>query len=74
VVVDLVEHGYQLLLTAAPPLTKEMANAQSALDQSDIVSTVVAEMVAANVVTLLSLSEKPLVVNPLGVVPKPRID
>jgi hypothetical protein len=31
-------------------------------------------MVAANVVTLLPLGEKPLVVSPLGVVPKPRIE
>ena len=56
----------------APPLTKEIANAQSALDHSDFVSAAVVEMVAVNVVTLLPLGEKPLVVSPLGVVPKPR--
>ncbi len=52
---DWVEHGYKLLWTVAPPLTREMANAQSALDHSDFVSTVVAEMVATNIVTLLTL-------------------
>jgi len=71
---DWVEHGYQLLWTVTPPLTKEMANTQSALEYSDFVSAVVVEMVAADVVTLFPLGEKPLVVIPLGVVPKPRTD
>ncbi len=51
-----------------------MANAPSALDHSDFVSTAMTEMVAANDATLLPLGEKPLVVNPLRVVPKPRTD
>jgi len=58
----------------APPLTKEMANALSELYRSDFVSAVVVEMAAANAITLLPLGEKPLVVSPLGVVPKPGTD
>ena len=74
VVMDWVEHGYQLLWIVAPPLTKEIANALSVLDHSDFVSAVVVEMVAANAVTLMPLGEKPLLVNTLGMVPKPRTD
>jgi hypothetical protein len=71
---DWVEHGYRMFWTVTSPLSRERANAHSALDHADFVSTAVAEMVAANDVTLLPLDEKPLVVNPLGVVPKPRTD
>ncbi len=63
-----------MLLTVAPPLTKEMPNAQSALHHSDFVSAAVVEMVAVNAVTMLPLGEKSLVVSLLGVVPKPRTD
>ncbi len=63
-----------MLWTVAPPLSRERANTQSALDHADFVSSAVAEMVAANAITLLPLGEKILVVNPLGVVQKPRTD
>ena len=48
--------------------------APSADEHRDFVSSAVAEMLAANVVTLLPPGEKPRVVSPLGVVPKRGTD
>ena len=71
---DWIENGYRLLWSVAPPPAKEMANAPSALEHSAFVSAAVSEMLAAGAVTLLPPGEKPWVVSPLGVVPKPRTD
>ncbi len=59
-----------MLWTEVAPPVKELANAPSAEEHHDFVSSDVAEMLAANAVTLLPPGEKPRVVNPLGVVPK----
>jgi glyoxylate carboligase len=64
------ERGYQLLWTEVDLARKEMDNAPSAYEQHEFVSSVVGEMLAANAITLLTSSEKPTVVSPLGVVPK----
>ncbi len=63
-----------MLRTEAAPQSKELANAPSANDHRDFVSTAVSEMLAANAVTLLPPGERPTVVSPLGVVPKRGTD
>jgi hypothetical protein len=74
VVMSWIEEGYHLLWTVSPPLRREFANAPSALEHIDFVSGAVEEMLAADVVTLLPPGEKPMVVSPLGVVPKRGTD
>ena len=66
VVMDWIENGYRLLWTEVAPPVKELANAPSADEHRDFVSSAVAEMLAANAVTLLPPGEKPRVVSPLG--------
>ncbi len=69
VVMDWIENGYRLLWTESAPKIKELANAPSVNEHRDFVSSAVAEILAANAVTLLPPGEKPTVVSPLGVVP-----
>ncbi len=69
-----IEEGYRLLWTVSPPPRMEFANASSAMKHNEFVSCAVAEMLAAGVVTLMPPGVKPLVVSPLGVVPKRRTD
>ena len=57
----------------APP-SKEIENSSSALEHRDYVVNAVAEMVAENAVTMLPLDEKPIVLIPLGVLPKMGTD
>ena len=71
---DWIENGYRLLWTEAAPQPKELANAPSAIDHREFVSSAVAEMLTANAVTLLPPGEKPTEVSPLGVVPKRGTD
>ncbi len=52
----------------------EFANAPSAMEHNEFVSCAVAEMLAADAVTLFPPGERPLVVSPLGVVPKRGTD
>ncbi len=52
----------------------EFTNAPSAMEHNEFVSCAVAEMLAADVVTLLPPGEKPFLVSPLGVVPKRGTD
>ena len=54
----------------AAPLAREMRNATSAMEHQEFVSGAVFEMLAEGVVTTLPPGEKPMVVSPLGVVPK----
>ena len=63
-----------MLWTEAAPQSKELANAPSANDHRDFVSTAVSEMLASNAVTLLPPGERPTVVSPLGAVPKRGTD
>ncbi len=65
-----IEEGYRLLWTVSPPPRMEFANAPSVMEHNKFGSCAVAEMLAADVVTLLPPGVKPLVVSPLGVVPK----
>ena len=71
---DGIENGYRLLWTEAAPQSKELVNAPSANEQRDFISSAVSEMLAANAVTLSPPGEKPMVVSPLGVVPKRGTD
>ncbi len=70
VAMDWIEHGYALLWTTSAPLSREFMNAPSALKHHEFASGAVAEMLAGNAVTRLPPGEKPMVVSPLGVVPK----
>jgi hypothetical protein len=70
VVMVWIKNGYQVIWSEVPPESKEMPNAPSVQEQHELVSSVVAEMLAAHAVTLLPPGEKPMVVSPLGVVPK----
>ncbi len=67
---DWIEHGYALLWTTAAPMAREMRNTASAMEHQEIVSGAVLEMLAEGDVTRLPPGEKPMVVSPLGVVPK----
>jgi hypothetical protein len=65
-----IEHGYALLWTTAAPAARESRNAQLSLEHHEVVFDAVAKMLAENAVTRLPPGEKPMVVSPLGVVPK----
>ena len=69
-----IKGGYRLLCTVSPPPRREFVNVFSALEHREFISGAVAEMLAADALTLLPPGEKPWVVNPLGVVPKARIE
>ncbi len=58
----------------SPPPRMKFANAPSAMEHSEFVSCAVAEMLAADAVTLFPPGVKPIVVSPLGVVPKRGTD
>jgi len=49
---------------------KEMENCSTASEHREFVTNAVVEMVAERVVTMMSPGKKPLVVSPLGVLPK----
>ena len=54
----------------AAPHAREMRNATSATEHQEVVSGAVSEMMTEGVLTRLPPGEKPMVVSPLGVVPK----
>jgi hypothetical protein len=70
VVMDWIEHGDALLWTTAAPLAREMMSAALAMGHQEFVSGAVSEMLAKGDVTRLPPGENPMVVSPLGVVPK----
>ncbi len=51
-------------------MAREMRNAASAMEHHELVSGAVSEILVEDVVTKLPSGEKPMVVSPLGVVPK----
>ncbi len=53
VVMKWIEEGCRLLWTVSPPPRMEFADAPSAMEHSEFVSCAVAEMLAADAVTLL---------------------
>jgi len=61
-----------VLWTPVAPERKAMLNAPSALEHNTFLSRAVAEMLSAGALTLLPLGQKPTMVSPLGVVPKPH--
>jgi hypothetical protein len=66
-VVKLLEEGYHLPFVSEPPCYEEKNN-RSALDNMEIVSSMVHDMIALNIVTVVET--KPHCVNPLGLVSK----
>ncbi len=52
-----IEEGYRLLSTVSPPPRMEFANASSAMEHSEFISCAVAEVLAADAVTLLPPGE-----------------
>jgi hypothetical protein len=62
------------MFIVSPPPRMEFANATSAMEHNDFVSCAAAEILAVDAVTLLPPGVKPLVVGPLGVVPKRGTD
>ena len=69
-----IEEGYRLLWTVSPSPRMEFANAPSAMKHSEFASCAVADMLAADAVTLLPPGVTPLVMSPLGVGPKRGTD
>ena len=53
VVMNWIEEGYRLLWTVSPPPSREFANAPSALEHCEFVFGAVADILAADAVTLL---------------------
>ena len=69
---DWIENGYRLLWETAVPAAKESPNKASAMEHKEFVSGAIAEMLEAGALTLLPKGQRPTVVSPIGVVPKPR--
>ncbi len=68
-----IEDGYLLLWTVVAPERKELSNAPSAMEHNAFMTTAVAEMLSAGVVTLLLRGQKPMaVMSPLGLVLEPH--
>ena len=61
------------LLIAAPAI-KESPNAPSSFKHKEFVSGAMKEMVEAGALTRLLRCQRPTVVSPIGVVPKPHSD
>ncbi len=57
-----------------PPIPRELRNSKSSNDNHKFVTKAVAEMLEACAVLVLPSGILPIVVSPLGVVPKPRSD
>ena len=73
-ILDWIRNGYPLLWAQAPPRFAEFENAPSASEHELFVSQSIQEMLEAGAITELPPGERPTVVSPLGVVPKPRSD
>jgi hypothetical protein len=69
-----IDHGYDLVWGKLPPTAREMRNSKSSLNNQDFVTKAVAEMMEASAVSVLALGVLPIVISPLGVVPKPNSD
>ena len=57
-----------------PPTAREMRNSTSSLDNHDLVTIAVAEMMKACSVSVLPSGALPTMIGPLGVIPKPISD
>ena len=60
-----------MLWTDPVPTREEMDDAATAYEQHESISSVIFEMLVANVVTLLPPGEKSITASRLGVVPEP---
>jgi len=71
-VMDWIENGYKLFWASAAPAPRAQKNSQSALDETDFVRAVIADILKADAIDKLPIGVRPTVVSPLGVVPKAR--
>ncbi len=71
---DWIDHGYMFLGETAAPATKESPSVSSAFEHKEFVSGAIKEMVEAGALTRLLKGQRPTVVSPIGVVPKPYLD
>ena len=71
---DWIDNGYMFLWEIAAPATKESPSASSAFEHKEFVSGAIKEMVEAGALTRLLRGQRPTVVSPIGVVPKPHSD
>ncbi len=69
-----IDYGYDLVWDQLPPTPRELWNSKSSNDNHKLGSKVVAEMLEAGAVSVLPSDILPIVVSPLGLVPKPRYD
>ena len=71
-VMDWIDNGYRLQWDSNPPEPREMPNSVSATEYEEFVDNALSEMVASGAATRLPQGQRPAVVSPIGVVPKPR--
>ncbi len=67
-----IDYGYDLVWDQVPPTPRELRNSKSSIDNHKFVTKTVDEMLEAGAVSVLPSGTLPIVVSPLGVVPKPR--
>ncbi len=72
--IDWIDNGYMLFWETAAPAAKESPSAPSAFEHKEFVSSAIKEMVEAGTLTRLLRGQRPTVVSPIGVVPKPHSD
>jgi hypothetical protein len=71
---DWIDNGYMPSWEIAAPAPIESPNTPSAFEHKKFVSGAIKEMVEAGALTRLPRGQRPTVVSPIGVVPKPHSD
>ncbi len=74
VVQEWIDNDYKMLWETSAPATKESQNTPSAFEHMEFVTCAIGEMVEAGALIHLPKIQRPTVVNPIGVVRKPRSD
>ena len=70
-----IDNVYRLLSEFAAPAAKQSPNAPSTtFEHKEFVNGAIKEMVEAGAFTRFPKGQHPMVVNPIGVVPKPHSD
>jgi len=73
-VVNWIDCAYYLVWDKLSPTAREMMNSKFSLDNHDFVTIAVAEMMKACYVSVLPSGVLPIIISPLGLVPKPISD
>ena len=71
---DWIDNGYMILWETVAPATIASPNAPSAFEYKEFVSGAIKAMVEAGALTRLLRGQRPTVVSPIGVIPKPHSD